>query len=300
MKAQRFVLKPKPGEIVEVRNEKEVAATLDSDNTLDGLSFTPEMFRYCGKKFRVLKSINKIFVEGIGTRSIKNTMVLEGTFCHGEAHGNCQRMCLLLWKEAWLKRPQEKGTDSVISTDQTISKQIIDNVPCQSASLRKATSQVISFEDFIKTYLCDERFKKWFVLKKTGALSLWLTLKVKRYLGQKRDSALCGFLKKTPSIPLNLRPGELIEVKNKADIVMTLDTDGKNRGLGFTPEMLKYCGQRFRILKRINKIIEEQTGQMKHTANTVILENVTCDGSSHADCPRNCYLLWREIWLKRV
>ncbi len=50
-----------------------------------------------------------------------------------------------------------------------------------------------------------------------------------------------------------LRAGELVEVRSKAEILMTLDQHGRLDGLPFMPEMFRYCGQRFRVYKRAHK-----------------------------------------------
>ena len=43
------------GDWVEVRSRDEILATLDKDGRLDGMPFMPEMFAFCGKRFRVYK-----------------------------------------------------------------------------------------------------------------------------------------------------------------------------------------------------------------------------------------------------
>ena len=72
------ILNLKPGEVVEVRGESEIFATLDENCTLERLLFIPEMRKYCGRRYRVLKRVNKIIVEGIGMRLMKNTVILRG------------------------------------------------------------------------------------------------------------------------------------------------------------------------------------------------------------------------------
>jgi hypothetical protein len=95
-----------PGEIVEVRSEKEIFATLDRDGKLRGLRFTPEMSKYCGRRFRVYKLLRKIIIETTGEmRTIKSpTVLLKGVICDGSAHGGCDRACFCFWRETWLKR----------------------------------------------------------------------------------------------------------------------------------------------------------------------------------------------------
>jgi hypothetical protein len=64
--------------------------------------------------------------------------------------------------------------------------------------------------------------------------------------------------------------------------------------------MLEHCGRRYQVGATLEKIISEQTGEMVPLRNTVILDGVTCQGHCAQNCPRNNYLYWREIWLKRV
>ena len=104
----------------------------------------------------------------------------------------------------------------------------------------------------------------------------------------------------TPACRLGLEPGELVEVKSRGEIQATLDSQGKNRGLSFTPEMARYCGERYRVAGRVEKMIVEWTGELRPLGNTVILEAVTCQGLFARHCSRSCYHLWREVWLKRV
>ncbi len=307
---ENFVLKLRLGESVEVLNESEIAATLDQDGTLEGLPFISEMHKYCGRRFTVLKYVNKVWVEGVGPRGINNTVILEGVTCDGEAHGGCQRTCHLLWKEAWLKRTNDNSLRKSVRDSRIFNKNIDkSNMPdgifrCQSPSLTDATFRLpISFEYFIRKYICDEKLRKFWPFRKLCTLLLWLTIKVKSLLGLKNYARLSGQRKITPTISLNLQPGELVELENKDEILNTIDTNSRNRGLAFTPEMVKYLkhrGVKYRVLKRIDKIIDEKTGRMRRTTNTVMLEGTTCDGSAHHNCPRTCNILWREIWLKRV
>jgi hypothetical protein len=108
----------------------------------------------------------------------------------------------------------------------------------------------------------------------------------------------------TPTAKLNLQPGELVRVKPYEEILKTLNTNNKNRGLFFDAEMVPFCGQTFRVLRRVNRILNEKTGKMSHFKNEcIMLENVFCT-SRYSErryfCPREIYSYWREIWLERV
>lgn len=100
------VLDLQPGEYVQVRSLEEIRSTLDEEERYKGLYFMPEMEEFCGKKFRVFKKVRSITLESNGeVRKLKSpTVFLEGVYCDGKRHNNCDRSCLLFWREAWLKR----------------------------------------------------------------------------------------------------------------------------------------------------------------------------------------------------
>lgn len=293
-------------EAVEVRGQSEILSTLDENGALEGLQFMPEMRQYCKRKFKVLKRVDKIIVEGIGMRRMRDTVILERVTCNGEAHGGCQRTCPLLWKKAWLKRIGSNVGESQITREKSASGSSNNklalrskNSTCQSTNLIKATSPLPKW-DIRRTPLWDVASGIYGPFERLRIMMISLALKVHTSLGSKRDSMLRGKLRRTPTASLSLQRGDLVEVKDEEEILRTLDSRAKNRGLEFTPEMLKYCGRRFRVLKRLNKMMNEQTGEMRQIANTVLLEGVTCDGKAHGGCQRTCYCLWREIWLRRV
>jgi len=100
---------------------------------------------------------------------------------------------------------------------------------------------------------------------------------------------------------LNLRPGDWVEVKPVDEIFATLNAEGKHRGLIFTKEMVQYCGRKFRVFKKLEKIVLESTGEMRTMKTpTVILKNVFCHGEAHGNCDRTCFCFWREAWLYRI
>jgi hypothetical protein len=83
-----------------------------------------------------------------------------------------------------------------------------------------------------------------------------------------------------------------------------LNTSNKNTGLYWDAEMVPYCGGTYRVLKRVTKIIDENTGKMRAMRRPcIILDSVVCK-SKYSECrmfcPRSIYSYWREIWLERV
>lgn len=108
----------------------------------------------------------------------------------------------------------------------------------------------------------------------------------------------------TPSKKLGLQPGEVIRVKRFSDILLTLDETMNNRGMYFDPEMVPFTGKSFRVLLRVERIINERTGRMLTFSNdAIILENVTCLGrysKCRKFCSRGIFPFWREVWLERI
>ncbi|WP_298667424.1 hypothetical protein [uncultured Methanofollis sp.] len=100
---------------------------------------------------------------------------------------------------------------------------------------------------------------------------------------------------------LDLQPGDWVEVKPFEEISVTLDENGRHKGLFFMRGMDKFCGQRFRVFKRVEKIMLETTGEMRKIMTpTVFLEGALCDGTAYDGCDRSCFCYWREVWLRRV
>jgi hypothetical protein len=93
------------GAWVEVRSKEEILRTLDDRGRLDNLPFMPQMFDFCGRRFRVYKRAHKTCdtVNWTGSRRLPGGIHLEDLRCDGQAYGGCQAACLLFWNEAWLK-----------------------------------------------------------------------------------------------------------------------------------------------------------------------------------------------------
>jgi hypothetical protein len=101
-----------------------------------------------------------------------------------------------------------------------------------------------------------------------------------------------------------LQPGELVRVKSHKEILQTLTTEGKNRGMGWDAELVPYCGRTYQVLKRVTRIINERTGEVQEMKYPcIVLDSVICQSRysyCRMFCPRSIYSYWREIWLERV
>lgn len=340
-------MKWRAGDWVEVRSKEEILGTLDSRGRLEELPFMPEMFRYCGQRFRVYKRAHKTCdtVSRTGGRRLKDAVHLE-LRCDGEAHGGCQAACLLFWKTAWLKpvdgpgeasSGRDRSTDTPAPdscTEEHVRVAASRNDPaaepgetvyvCQATELTRITEYLPWWD--MRQYLEDVTSGNvtvgrlfcgmvyacfWEVLEHSGnALGGALVRFYDRYhrlwggLPFPRKMGTIPADRGTPTIALNLQPGELVRVRTHEEILSTLNTEGKNRGLSFDGEQVPFCGGVYRVRSRVSTFIDESTGRMKSMKNdAVILEGVWCQ-ARYSDCrmmcPRSIYSWWREIWLERV
>ena len=100
---------------------------------------------------------------------------------------------------------------------------------------------------------------------------------------------------------MTLRTGDMVEVRSKEEILAILGPDGRLDRMPFMPEMLQYCGRRFRVSGVAHKTCDTATllmGRRMHDA--VFLEDLRCEGSSHGGCQARCLLFWKTQWLKPV
>ena len=99
---------------------------------------------------------------------------------------------------------------------------------------------------------------------------------------------------------MNLQPGDWVEVLSMAEIAATLDERGRHKGLYFMPEMTQYCGKKYKVIKKVEKIKLESNGELRRLRTpSYFLEGVYCDGKIQGGCDRCCFHFWREAWLKK-
>ena len=105
-----------------------------------------------------------------------------------------------------------------------------------------------------------------------------------------------------PSKVLKLKAGDWVEVRGQAEILATLDEHARFENLPLMPEMLQYCGQRFRVASRADKTCDpaHTPWSIRRMGNAVHLEGVRCGGEQHGGCQAGCLMWWKEAWLKRV
>ena len=301
----------KAGDWVQILDFVEIEKTLDSDGTCDGLPFMPEMVQFCGCRFRVLRYAEKICAEIPGGQFVerafnkKDIVVLDKLRCSGLSHDGCQRLCLLFWKTAWLRCAV--GDDASGGSGGGAS---VPTIP----SLKTKGSPVKYFCQATQLYQLSYDRRRRDTLSqcitdlRTGAIGLFPMIVLivvpfvrklrNRFFGRPR---LLGTLTRTPVEHLQLQAGDLVEIKSLKELQATLDREGRNRGLVCDPEFTPFCGGRFRVHSRLDRMISEATGQMKTVDATVVLEGFPCLCSyAVGGCPRYDFSYFREIWLRKV
>jgi hypothetical protein len=310
----------RPGDRVALRSPADILASLDATGSLAGVPFMPEMLRHYGRIFTVAKRVEKICdtICPVASRRMVDTVFLEDLRCDGAAHGGCEAACRIYWKEAWLARmapnalpprpPEPAALAALARVAEANARRADqpDHFRCQATEARRATTELPVWD--IRQYVREAQAGNvtW------GRMLRLLFLRILPWELRQRLRRPAGML---PSIrrlpgapkpePLGLRPGEWVEVRSALEIARTLDRKNTNRGLYFSaPEMATECGKRFRVRRRVSRIIEESSGRMLTFNNDCIeLEGPVCTGDRSFGrwfCAREIYPYWREAWLRRV
>jgi hypothetical protein len=313
------------GDVVEVKSAGEILATLDDHGMLGGLPFMPEMLRYCGRRLIVDKRAEKICdtIYPVASRRLPDTVILGSLRCDGSGHDGCQADCRLFWKDAWLRRvtpqtpPPTAATNDNGGRDELaqllarnttfmteIDNRAVTRYRCQNTELFRASQPLRVWDPraYVRVY-------------RAGNVGLFRFLRVLARAAVEEPMRKLGL---TPRVyvagtssgagrqaGLGLQPGDLVQVKSKEEIIATLDSKGKNRGLFFDREMLPYCGGTYRVKQRITRFIDDRRGgeMIELKSDCVTLDNVICSGELSPVrwfCPREIQSFWREIWLRRV
>ena len=98
-----------------------------------------------------------------------------------------------------------------------------------------------------------------------------------------------------------LQPGDIVRVRSMAEIQATLNNWNQLKGCSFMEEMAPFCNTMQRVLKRVEKFLDERDYLLKKTRGIIILENVFCQGTrDFGKCDRTCFFFWREEWLEKM
>ena len=286
------------------------------------------------------KSCDTIHYSGI--RRMRNAVHLEGLRCDGSAHGGCQAACLLFWKDAWLKpvsdpdgsnlskNPISAGItegelDRAVVRGESSSKEPVYR--CQVTEILRASTQWRWWDP--RQYWLDVRLgnttsrhavivlllaalraliRRTFSIRiaSTNLISLYNRVARREGFHEYGDIAdMSGPIQageSTPGSDFVPKTGDWVRIKPRSEIISTLDTTCKNKGMHFDPEMVRYCDSSHRVADVVEKIINEESGRMMHFRNPCIrLEGVDCKGEYSGQrllCPRAITPYWRPVWLE--
>jgi hypothetical protein len=315
----------RPGEIVRVRSESEILASLDAEGRCDRLPFMPEMLPYCGRTLRVYKRADKTCdsIWAPGMLRMRDAVFLWGARCDGSAHGGCQSGCQFFWKEAWLDRvttePTSTGPTSMSPANPAPTGCTVEALTratrgsahldaevyaCQATQLRAAAEPLPRRRWWdVRQYAEDVRSGNAGLGRVIAMLARRLRTSVRYRSGrllermppQRRPQHVPA-----PAASGRIQAGDRVRVRSRKEIEATLDATGTNRGLSFYLEMQHYCGHEFRVLRRVERIVHEKTGELIHLRDCLVLDDVICQGDYHGLCPRALYPFWREAWLRKL
>ena len=328
----------KAGEWVMVRPGDEILVTLDANARFEELPFMPQMLQQCGKKFRVRKRAHKLCDSAFSTggRQLNDAVFLDDAPCNGEAFSGCELRCTVVWKEAWLRRADANEPECPSApldclealvragTRRTSPGKTSGDVlhVCQATQLPAATRPLPWWKpgQYVEDYrsgnvaISDIVSRLAFLLYAElvgsgvglGSALRWIYNRIQSVRGGKPYPVRPGHLPAgglTPTVDLGLKVGDFVRVKSGDEILATVDEFLANRGMGFSYEMMAYCGQTFRVSQRLQRVIDEKTGRLRELKNScLVLEGANCKGSCTRplNCPRASPPYWREIWLERV
>ena len=92
-----------------------------------------------------------------------------------------------------------------------------------------------------------------------------------------------------------------MRVRSLEEIQKTLNPFKELKGCAFLEDMQKYCGSEQRVLKVMERFLDERDYQVKKARGIVLLEGVFCQGTPvFGPCDRSCLLFWREEWLEKI
>src|SRR5262249_27847170 len=292
---------------------------------------------YCGKRFQVFKRAHKTCdtVNPVAGRRVADAVHLE-LRCDGRAYGNCQAACLIFWKAAWLRPVNERSEELVRAaepvaqgscTEQDVGRATraqddgANGEPryaCQATQLplfttplawwdpRQYIEDLVSGNVTLGRVLSGLLYSSYYNLtfarrNRLGKPARWLYDRFQELRGGTPFPRRIGTVpagETTPSCTLNLQPGELVRIKSYKEILATLDSWQKNRGMYFDAELVPYCGGVYRVKARVESFVNERTGcAAKLKTPAVMLEGVWCQSRySHCRmfCPRGIYAWWRE------
>ena len=154
----------------------------------------------------------------------------------------------------------------------------------------------------------------------TQSLTRRLKLFIRRHLTTKQDRELHRYVDKLISFfyiskdrsdNINNLPsreqiqifkkGDLVRVRSKEEIELTLNHLGQLKGCTFMDVMIPYCGTIQHVFKPMERFVDERDLTVKRCSGLVLLDGVMCQGTAQfGRCDRSCMMFWRQEWLQKI
>ena len=96
-----------------------------------------------------------------------------------------------------------------------------------------------------------------------------------------------------------MKPGTRVQLRSPAEILASLDETGSLDGLPFMPELLGFFGGSMRVAANTERLCDTiAPTAVRAIPETVLLDDLRCDGTAHGGCQAQCRLYWKEAWLR--
>jgi hypothetical protein len=100
---------------------------------------------------------------------------------------------------------------------------------------------------------------------------------------------------------IRLEAGDWVRVRSLEEIQATLNPFKELKGCAFLEDMKQYCDTHQRVLKPLERFLDERDYQVKKARGIILLEGIYCQGTPvFGRCDRSCLLFWREEWLEKI
>jgi hypothetical protein len=297
------------GDVVEIKSWDEIRATLDERGSLEQLPFMPEMLAMCGQRAHVYRCLHRLFDyrKSRKMRHMSDAVLLVGAVCNGASHGGCEAACHTIWKSEWLRRvePGQRAAPTPAPSKPPGDTAVLNfgirppHYVCQLTQLHDASRAIKPWNaiDLLRPLIAGNVTPTAFVIA-------WLTY-LFNLLQQLRHGV--GFpMFETPAgadaprEDTQIEVGDRVVVRSSGQIRATLNDQLMHRGLWFEPDMLKYCGGRYRVQSEVRTLIDIVTGEIRTIKTPAyMLHDVRFSGERQLFNAQLEPLFWRGAWLQR-
>lgn len=98
-----------------------------------------------------------------------------------------------------------------------------------------------------------------------------------------------------------LKEGDRVRVKSMDEIKATLNSWREYKFCRYMDSMWQFCGTEQKVVKSVERFVDERDYQIKKASGVVLLENLFCPGTDdYGRCDRSCFYFWRVEWLDKI